>query len=80
MDFKQLKGEPRVRHDGGMTPDQTITDGAEPNSKLTAKMSAPGQSEVGGRNREVRFNPESRLNSDIAPCPKSAPIGDIIIK
>jgi hypothetical protein len=26
-----------------MTPDQTITDGAEPNSKLTAKMSVPGQ-------------------------------------
>ena len=25
-----------------MTPDQTITDGAEPNSKLTAKMSVPG--------------------------------------
>src|SRR5882757_418626 len=33
----------------------------------------PGSnSEVGGRNREVRFAPESRLNSDIAPCPRSA--------
>jgi hypothetical protein len=29
-------------------------------------------SEIGGRNREARFNPESRLNSDIAPCLKSA--------
>jgi hypothetical protein len=29
-------------------------------------------SEVGGRNREVRFTPESRLNSDIAACPKGA--------
>ena len=42
MGFKQLKGEHQVRYDGGMTPDQTITDGAEPNSKLTAKMSVPG--------------------------------------
>jgi hypothetical protein len=25
-------------------------------------------SEVGGRNSEVRFTPESRLNSDIAAC------------
>jgi hypothetical protein len=33
----------------------------------------PGSnSEVGGRNREVRSNSESRLNSDIAPCPKRA--------
>ena len=29
-------------------------------------------SEVGGRNREVRFTPESRLNSNIGPCLKSA--------
>jgi hypothetical protein len=29
-------------------------------------------SEVGGRNREVRVTPESRLNSDVAPCLKSA--------
>jgi hypothetical protein len=29
-------------------------------------------SEVSGRNREVRFTPESRLNSDIAACPKGA--------
>ena len=42
MGFKQLKGEHQVRYDDGMTPDQTITDGAEPNSKLTAKMSVPG--------------------------------------
>jgi hypothetical protein len=32
-------------------------------------------SEVGGRNREVRFTPESRLNSDIAACPKGAKPG-----
>jgi hypothetical protein len=43
MGFKQLKGEHQVPYDDGMTPDQTITDGAEPNSKLTAKMSASGQ-------------------------------------
>jgi hypothetical protein len=42
--FQTLKGEHQVRYDDGMTPDQTITDGAEPNSKLTAKMSVPGQS------------------------------------
>ena len=42
MGLKQHKGEHQVRHDDGMTPDQTITDGAEPNSKLTAKMSVPG--------------------------------------
>jgi hypothetical protein len=30
------------------------------------------KTEVGGRNREVRFTPESRLNSDIPPCLKSA--------
>ena len=41
--FQALKGEHQVRYDDGMTPDQTITDGAEPNSKLTAKMSFPGQ-------------------------------------
>src|SRR5580698_10824107 len=41
--LKQHKGEHQVRYDGGITPDQTITDGAEPNSKLTAKMSVPGQ-------------------------------------
>jgi hypothetical protein len=41
--FQTLKGEHQVRYDDGMTPDQTITDGAEPNSKLTAKMSVPGQ-------------------------------------
>src|SRR6266403_4343386 len=29
-------------------------------------------SEVAGRHREVRFTPESRLNSDIAACPKGA--------
>jgi hypothetical protein len=40
--FQTLKGEHQVRYDDGMTPDQTITDGAEPNSKLTAKMSVPG--------------------------------------
>jgi len=43
MGLKQHKGEHQVRYDDGMTPDQTITDGAEPNSKLTAKMSVPGQ-------------------------------------
>src|ERR1035437_10234816 len=32
-------------------------------------------SEVGGRNREVRFIPESRLNSDIAACPFGAMYG-----
>jgi hypothetical protein len=32
-------------------------------------------SEVGGRNREVRFTPESRLNSDIAACPFGAKLG-----
>ena len=32
-------------------------------------------SEVGGRNREVRFTPESRLNSDIAACPFGAMYG-----
>ena len=32
-------------------------------------------SEVGGRNREVRFTPESRLNSDIAACPFGANSG-----
>jgi hypothetical protein len=42
--FQTLKGEHQVRYDDGMTPDQTITDGAEPNSKLTAKMSVPGHS------------------------------------
>ena len=42
MGLKQHKGEHQVRYDDGMTPDQTITDGAEPNSKLTAKMSVPG--------------------------------------
>lgn len=41
MGLKQHKGEHQVRYDDGMTPDQTITDGAEPNSKLTAKMSVP---------------------------------------
>jgi hypothetical protein len=41
--FQTLKGEHQVRYDDGTTPDQTITDGAEPNSKLTAKMSVPGQ-------------------------------------
>jgi hypothetical protein len=41
--FQTLKGEHQVCYDDGMTPDQTITDGAEPNSKLTAKMSVPGQ-------------------------------------
>jgi hypothetical protein len=40
--FQTLKGEHQVRYDDGMTPDQTITDGAEPNSKLTAEMSVPG--------------------------------------
>jgi hypothetical protein len=30
---------------------------------------------VGGRNREVRITPESRLNSDIAECPKGANSG-----
>jgi len=44
MGLKQHKGEHQVRYDDGMTPDQTITDGAEPNSKLTAKMSVPGHS------------------------------------
>jgi hypothetical protein len=43
MGLKQHKGEHQVRYDDGMTPDQTITDGAEPNSKLTDKMSVPGQ-------------------------------------
>jgi hypothetical protein len=43
MGFKQTKGEYQVRYDDGMMPDQTITDGAEPNSKLTAKMSVPVQ-------------------------------------
>jgi len=42
MGFKHLKGEYQVRYDDGMTPDQTITDGAEQNRKLTAKMSVPG--------------------------------------
>jgi hypothetical protein len=42
MGLKQHKGEHQVRYGDGMTPDQTITDGAEPNSKLTAKMSVPG--------------------------------------
>jgi len=42
MGLKQHKGEHQVGYDDGMTPDQTITDGAEPNSKLTAKMSVPG--------------------------------------
>jgi hypothetical protein len=35
-------------------------------------VSVGSNSEVGGRNREVRFTPESRLNSDIAACPKGA--------
>src|ERR1700688_4914878 len=37
-----------------------------------AHVRCGSNSEVGCRNREVRFTPESRLNSDIAPCPKSA--------
>jgi hypothetical protein len=41
MGLKQHKGEHQVRYDDGMTPDQTVTDGAEPNSKLTAKVSVP---------------------------------------
>src|SRR6202041_2070582 len=32
-------------------------------------------SEVGGRNREVRFTPESRLKSDIAACRFRASFG-----
>jgi hypothetical protein len=47
MGLKQHKGEHQVRFDDGMTPDQTMTDGAEPNSKLTAKMSVPGHSRLG---------------------------------
>src|SRR5580704_16989141 len=43
MGLKQHKAEHQVRYDDGMTPDQTITDGTEPNSKLTAKMSVPGR-------------------------------------
>jgi hypothetical protein len=36
-------------------------------------MSQMGQTEKSaGRNREVRFTPVSRLNSDITACPKSA--------
>src|ERR1700730_11357029 len=42
--FQTLKGEHQVRYDDATTPDQTITDGAEPNSKLTAKMSVSGSS------------------------------------
>ena len=38
MGLKQHKGEHQVRYDDGMTPDQTVTDGAE----LTAKVSVPG--------------------------------------
>jgi hypothetical protein len=33
--------------------------------------STASNSEVGGRNREVRFTPRSRLNSDIAASSKS---------
>jgi hypothetical protein len=40
---------------------------------LRGPTSASGSnSDVGGRNREVRFTPESRLNSDIAACPFGA--------
>jgi hypothetical protein len=38
-------------------------------------MSVQSKPEVGGRNREVRFTPESRLNSDIAACPEGAMCG-----
>jgi hypothetical protein len=42
-------------------------------TKLNASHDRCGSnSEVGGRNREVRFTPESRLNSDIAACPFGA--------
>jgi hypothetical protein len=34
-------------------------------------------SQVGVRNREVWFNPESRFNSDIAACPFGA---DFVVK
>jgi hypothetical protein len=47
--FQTLKGEHQVRYDDGMTPSQTITDGTEPNRKLTAKCPS-----AAGTRREVR--------------------------
>jgi hypothetical protein len=37
-----------------------------------ADVRTGSNSEVGGRNHEVRFTPESRHNSDIAACPFGA--------
>jgi hypothetical protein len=62
--FQTLKGEHQVRYDDGMTPDQTITDGAEPNSKLTAKMSVPGHSRP-MHSVSVPINVRCYSNSDI---------------
>src|ERR1700733_12968813 len=55
--FQTLKGEHQVRYDDGITPDQTITDGAEPNSKLTARpMSAlPPKADIGCDRGNVRW-------------------------
>jgi hypothetical protein len=46
---------------------------------ILLKVRFAPNSEVGGRNREVRFTPESRLNSDIAACPFGATSGHSII-
>jgi hypothetical protein len=40
--------------------------------RILATSALGSNSEVGGRNREVRFTPESKLNSGIAPCLKRA--------
>jgi hypothetical protein len=59
--FQTLKGEHQVRYDDGMTPNQTITDGAEPNSKLTAKMSVPGsKSATAVKGRRGSYTPKTR--------------------
>jgi len=41
-------------------------------SSEVADLRSGSTSEVGSRNREVRFTPENRLNSDIAACPFGA--------
>jgi hypothetical protein len=58
-----------------MTVASPITIRAEVGITAGADGRSGSNSEVGGRNREVRFTSESRLNSDIAPCPKSAKTG-----
>jgi len=77
MGFKQTKGEHQVRYDDGMTPDQTITDGAEPNSKLTAKMSVPGHLLPARLSPSILQRPlsiQDRLNNHVAAKCREGPI------